>query len=280
MITSPLTVKPFTTALGAEIAGVDLSRPLDDETFAFIRTAYAERGMIYFRGQQLDDEQFQAFGHRFGSLTQSKLYPHRVRGLDDLQVILKEEGAATNNGGEWHTDQSFRRLPIMGTGLVARKVPASGGDTMWISMAAAFDALSDGLKQTLRGLRAFHTNDTEKQKLRRAELNRGKSPDEMIVADEAIHPVVGVHPETGREVLYVNPHYTRRIDGWTEAESRPLLQMLFAHAQKPEFACRLRWEVGTVAVWDNRQTWHYAVNDYPGGERVMHRFMVEGPFLR
>jgi taurine dioxygenase len=279
VITHPPTVKPFTTAIGAEISGVDLSRPLDEETYALIRRTYCERGVIFFRDQSLDAEQFQAFGRRFGALTQSKLYPHRVAGHDDLQEILKEAGADTNNGGQWHADQSFRQHPIMGTALVARKVPRSGGDTAFINMSAAFDALSPGLKQTLRTLRAVHTNDSEKQTKRRAELNAGRKPEDMIHAEEATHPVVGRHPETGRDVLYVNHHYTKRIEGWTEAESRPLLAMLFAHAEKPEFGCRFHWEVGSVAFWDNRTVLHYAVNDYPGGERVMHRFMAEGPFL-
>jgi taurine dioxygenase len=280
VITSPLTVKPFETAIGAEISGVDLGRPLDDETYALVRQAYNERGVIFFRGQSLDAEQFQAFGRRFGALTQSRLYPHKVAGYDDLQEILKEEGADTNNGGQWHTDQSFRQHPIMGTALVARKVPASGGDTAFINMSAAYDALSDGLKETLRGMRAVHTNDSEKQSRRRAELNRDLPPGKQIQPEQTVHPVVAQHPETGRSVLYVNHHYTKRFDGWTEAESRPLLNYLFAHAEKPEFGCRWRWEVGSVAFWDNRTVLHYAVNDYPGGERIMHRFMVEGPFLR
>jgi taurine dioxygenase len=164
--------------------------------------------------------------------------------------------------------------------LIARKVPASGGDTAFINMSSAFDALSEGLKQTLRGMRAFHTNDTPKQSLRRAELNAGKPESEHIKPDEAIHPVVLRHPETNREVLYVNEHYTTHFDGWTKAESAPLLRFLFEHAQKPEFGCRFHYEVGSMAIWDNRTVLHYAVNDYPGGERVLHRFMCEGPFLR
>jgi taurine dioxygenase len=280
VLASSLSIKPVTTAVGAEISGVDLSRPLDDDTYALIRRTYNERGLVFFRDQHLSDAQFEAFGKRFGSLTQSKLYPHRVAGFDDLQVILKEEGAETNNGGTWHADQSFRSEPIMGTGLVARKVPRSGGDTAFANMSAAYDALSDGLKETLSRLRAYHTNDTEKQAARRAELNAGKPPDQHVRPEEAIHPVVGRHPETGRPVLYVNPHYTRRIDGWTNAESEPLLRYLFAHAERPEFGCRVHYDVGTVVFWDNRTVLHYAVNDYPGGERVLHRFMVQGPFLR
>ncbi len=278
MITTPLTIVPLTTAIGSEIAGVDLSRPLDDATVALIRRTYNERGVVFFRDQELSPEAFLAFGARFGRPTQSKLYPHRVAGLEALQTIFKAEGAERNNGGSWHTDQSFRPWPIMGTGLVCRKIPAAGGDTMFVNTAAAFEALTEGLKHTLRRLRAVHSNaHLEVQSKRRAELAaQGKA----VAPEEAVHPVVGRHPESGREVLYVNPFYTVRFEGWTEEESRPLLETLFAHTLKPEFQCRFRWQTGSVAFWDNRQTWHYAVNDYPGGERVMHRFMVEGPFLR
>jgi taurine dioxygenase len=271
-LNQPITVRPLTTAIGAEIFGVDLSR-LDDETFDFIRRTYNERGVIFFRDQELDAEQFLALGRRFGPLTQSKI-ARLLEGTPDLDLIRKEEDATRNYGNQWHTDQAYREVPVMGTMLLARQVPAAGGDTMFISMAAAFDALSDGLKQTLRGLRAIHsTVNSQRQAERRVELGLGPP-------DEAIHPVVGRHPVTDREVLYVNPHYALRFEGWTVDESRPLLQYLYAHAQRPEFQCRFRWEVGSLAFWDNRQCLHYAVNDYPGGERMHHRLMVEGPFLR
>jgi taurine dioxygenase len=278
VLLSPLTITPVTASIGSEILGVDLSRPLDEPTYDLIRRTYNERGVVFFRDQDLDPQAFLAFGARFGKPTQSKLYPHKIAGIEDLQIILKEEGSNKNNGGHWHTDQSFRPVPIMGTGLIARKVPVSGGDTMWVNTAAAYAALSDGLKATLRGLRAVHSNaHLETQAKRRAELvAAGKA----VAPEEAVHPVVLRHPESGRDVLYVNPFYTLRFEGWSEAESRPLLQTLYAHVLKPEFQCRFRWRVGSVAFWDNRQTWHYAVNDYPGGERVMHRFMVEGPFLQ
>jgi taurine dioxygenase len=281
VIASPVIVRPVTTAIGAEILGVDLRRPLDDETYALVRRAYNERGVVFFRDQQLDAEACLAFGRRFGPLTTSNIAAHLVDGYDDLQLMRKAEGATVVNGGEWHTDQSFRPLPVMGTFLIARQVPSYGGDTLFANMAAAFDALSEGLKHTLRGLRAVHTNAHREQQIaRRAELNAGKAPDETVLPDEAVHPVVGHHPESGREVLYLNHTYTVRFEGWTQAESEPLLRMLFAHATKPEFTCRFRWEEGSIAFWDNRQCLHYAVNDYPGGHRAHHRLMVEGPFLQ
>jgi taurine dioxygenase len=270
-----------TGTFGAEITGADLRRGFDDESYARMRRAYNESGVIFLRDQHLDPAQFVAFGARFGPLTKSKLYPWKVAGHDELQEIRKEEGADKNFGGNWHADQSFRAHPIMGTGLIARKVPAAGGDTAFINMAAAFDGLSDGLKQTVRGLRAVHTDaHLPTQIKRRAELNRDRAPGDEVQPDEAIHPVVGRHPETHRSVLYINPFYTVRFEGWTQAESAPLLRTLFEHALRPEYFLRWRWEVGSIALWDNRQVLHYAVNDYPGGERVLHRLMVEGPFLQ
>jgi taurine dioxygenase len=260
--------------LGAEIAGVDLSRPLDDATYALIRQTYNERGAVFFRDQDMDAEQFAAFARRFGKLTASKIATF-IEGSDEVSSIWKDEDAEANLGNHWHTDQATREFPVMGTLLLARKVPRSGGDTMFISMAAAYEALSDGLKETLRGLRAVHSNITSaSHAMHRAKLGVAGA------GEEAVHPVVGVHPETGRLVLYVNPKYTVRIDGWTAAESAGLLGYLYEHAQRPEFQGRFRWTAGTLGFWDNRQLWHYAVNDYPGGERVMYRLMVDGPFLQ
>jgi taurine dioxygenase len=274
-----MTVTPVTTAVGAEIRGVDLSGPLDDETLALIRQTYNERGVVFFRDQRLDSEQFLALGRSFGPLTMTPM-ANFVEGYADLQEVRKNEGDAAVNGDDWHSDQSHRQHPIMGTMYLARKVPDVGGDTSFVSMSAAFEALSEGLKQTLRGLRALHTNAYREQQIkRRAEMNSGKAPGEMIAPDEAIHPVVGRHPETGREVLFVNPTYTVCFDGWTKAESEPLLRLLFAHVTKPEFSCRFRWGVGSLAFWDNRQCLHRATNDYPGGTRAHNRLMVEGPFL-
>jgi taurine dioxygenase len=273
MLTSPLTIKPLTTAIGAEILDIDLSRPPDDDTYALIRRTFNERGVVFFRDQHLDAERFAAFGRRFGPLTVSKV-AKPLEGSNDLGLIYKEAGAERNYGNQWHTDQAPRAIPVMGTMLICRKAPSVGGDTMFASMAAAFDALSDGMKQTLRQLRGLHSN-----------VNAGRHPETRAKlglggGEESYHPVVGRHPETGREVLYVSLHYTVRFEGWTHAESEPLLRYLVEHATKPEFQCRFRWAEGSIAFWDNRQCMHYAVDDYPGGERVHHRLLVEGPFLQ
>jgi taurine dioxygenase len=280
LITSPVVIKPLTTAVGAEILGVDLSRPLDDETCALVRATLNAHGVVFFRDQDLDPDACLAFGRRFGELTKSTIAKQLVDSHPDLQLMRKPEGATVVEGGEWHTDQSFRPKPILGTVLVAKQIPSVGGDTLFASMAAAFDALDDAVKDTLRGMRAVHTNEHRAQQIaRRNELNAGKPPSEWVMPEEAVHPVVGRHPENGREVLYVNPTYTVRFEGWTIAQSEPLLRVLFDHAKRPEFQCRFHWADGSIAFWDNRQCWHYAVNDYPGGVRAHHRMMVEGPFL-
>src|SRR6185437_1892525 len=168
--------------------------------------------------------------------------------------------------------------------LLAREVPAWGGDTLFASMYAAYDALSDGLKETLQGMRAVHAkgraydaaNSSGDRALSGASRTRLH---EEAGALEAVHEVVPVHPESGRRVLYVSPQYTVRFEGWTASESEPLLRFLFTHATQPEFICRFLWREGSIAFWDNRSTLHYAVNDYHGSRRLMHRVTVAGPTI-
>jgi taurine dioxygenase len=276
MLATKLNVIPATTALGAEIAGLDISRPLDDETFAQIWKTFNERGVLFFRNQRLDGHQFLAFARRFGTLTGSTLAEEQMGG-SPLGEIRKNEEDSTNIGGRWHTDGSFRSDPDMGAMLVARTVPSAGGDTMWAGLGAAFDALSDGLKATLRGLRGVFRKDESD---RDAHGRMGWPDADKDAGWQAVHPIVGRHPETDREILYCDPKYTVRFDGWSRDESLPLLRFLAGHITQPEFTCRFRWEVGSVAVWDNRQCLHLAVNDYHGQQRVMHRVVIEGPFLQ
>jgi taurine dioxygenase len=166
----------------------------------------------------------------------------------------------------------------MGSILYAREVPAVGGDTLFANMYLAYETLSEGLKQTLEGLRAWHSSrhvfghGGRAQELQRDE--RVRNPD--LATQDAVHPVVVRHPATGRKVLYVNSSFTVRFDGWTEEESRPLLHFLYRHAARPEFTCRFQWRAGSIAFWDNRSTWHYAANDYAGERRLMHRITLQG----
>lgn len=249
--------------IGAEVGGVDLRNALDDGTFQAVRDAFNEHGVVFFRDQHLSVEEFEAFAGRFGEIQAS-------------QELRKEPDQTRNIGESWHVDLTFLEAPPMATALLALECPARGGDTMFTSMAMAYDALSDGLKATLDGLDAVHAN------VRKLALSyEHTSPPEPSISEYdaavgTLHPVVVRHPETGRKVLYVNPEYTTRFEDWTRRESLGLLQYLFGLGERPELTCRFHWEVGSLALWDNRQVWHLAVNDYQGMRRVMRRVVVRG----
>jgi taurine dioxygenase len=270
MLTSTLRIRDYVPAVGSVVEGIDLRVPLDEVTAAQIRQALYARGVLFFPGQRITGPQFIAFGRHFGPLVGSAIGA-------ELGEIRAPEDDGENVGGRWHTDQSFKEHPDIGTLLVARTVPEHGGDTMWAGLGAAFDALPQEKKQSLRGLRAVYSKfDWNKRAAQRlGEVNR-----ENLNGLEVVHPLVGRLPETGREILYADPKYTVRIDGRTREESEPLLRELFAHVTKPEFTLRFRWDVGSVAVWDNRQCLHWAIYDYKGQQRVMHRLAFQGPFLQ
>ena len=258
---------------GAEIGGVDLSGPLSGATIAEIRRVLADRGVVVFRDQTLTPEQHIAAARRFGEVSVNRFFAH-AEGYPEIAMVAKEPDQTANIGGGWHTDHSYDQLPALGSMLYAREVPPHGGDTLFASMYAAYDALSDGLKQTLRGLRAVHSSRHVFGVERPAMKGRIGNPE--LATQDAIHPVVITHPDSGRLALYVNPGFTVRFDGWTAEESRPLLDFLYQHAARPEFTCRLRWRNGSLAFWDNRSTWHYALNDYHGQRRLMHRITIAG----
>lgn len=261
-----LTVTPVTGYLGAELSGVDLSQPLDDATVAEIKGALNTHGVIFFRDQDLTPEQYLAFGSNFGQISVSKALP-TVDGYPLINELIRQPEAQPNiTGDAWHADQTYRDDPTYGTMLYGLQVPPYGADTAYINMQTAYDFLSEGLKQTLEGLNGVHVH---------ARNQKNRTAEEIAARPEvAVHPVVTTHPETGRKALYVSPAYTARFQGWTEEESAPLLNFLFQHALRPEFGCRFRWAKGSIAFWDNRQTWHYAVNDSSGHLRVMHRLVI------
>lgn len=273
---SGITVQKVAGALGAEIGGVDLSVALDDATIAAIRKALVEHQVIFFRDQALTPEQQLAFGRRFGPLN---IHPY-VAGMADypeVMEIIKEPTDRINFGGGWHSDMSFLETPAIGSILYAVELPDWGGDTLFASQAAAFDALSPGLQATLEGLNAIHSAEREYAPTGPSAQKRElmKISDAEGMAGRFSHPMVKVHPETGRKALYVNPAFTMNIEGWSRRESKPLLDYLFEHSRKEAFTCRLRWRPGTVAFWDNRSVWHYALNDYPGQRRHMRRVTVD-----
>lgn len=273
-------VNPIAGALGAEIRGVDLGEPLDDDTFAEIHQAFLDHLVIFFRDQQLSPERQKAFGLRFGSLN---VHPY-VKPLDghpEVMKIVKEKEDRANFGGGWHSDMSFLDEPCLGTILYALDAPAYGGDTLFANMYLAYDRLSSGMKTMLEGLTAIHSAASQYGPHGESAQNNAKRKGmEVAVTDEARaeseHPVVRTHPETGRKCLYVNEPFTVKFKGMTRRESKPLLEFLYKHATQEEFTCRFRWSRGAVAFWDNRCTQHYALNDYHGQRREMNRVTVNG----
>ena len=273
-------VRPVGGALGAEIHGVDLSTDLPDQQFSEIREVFRDNGVIFFRDQKLTPEQHIAFAERWAPITINRFFTN-VEGHPKIALVLKEPDQKKNIGGGWHTDHTYDIEPAMGSILYAHEVPQSGGDTMFASMYAAYETLSDGLKQTLNGLRARHSSrhifGSARAERKDDTVGRIKNPE--LAKQDAVHPVVITHPLSGRKSLYVNPTFTLGFEGWTDAESKPLLDYLYAHASQPSFTCQFHWQPGSIAFWDNRATWHLAVNDYQGQRRLMHRITVEGTAL-
>jgi len=270
-----LTLRPMTGGCGAEVLGVDLAN-LSNSDWQGVRDAFADFGVIFFRDQTLTPEQHIAFANRWGTIDINKFFRADAT-HPEIAEVRKEPDQQLNIGGGWHTDHSYDQVPAMGSILVARELPEFGGDTLYANLYAAYDALSDGLKETLNGLRAVHSSRHvfgNQGAYKGTELDKTFANEHLV--DDAVHPAVITHPLSGRKALYVNPGFTLHFEGWTAEESRPLLEYLYRHAVRPEFTCRFRWAEGSVALWDNRCTWHYALNDYHGQRRLMHRITVEG----
>jgi taurine dioxygenase len=270
-VTAPFVVRRMAGAIGAEIGGVKLRPDLPDGIIAELRRLWLEHLVLFFRNQELTPQELAAVARRFGEVVH---YPF-LKGLDEAPEVIevaKLEHETVNFGGLWHSDTAYLAEPPMASMLIAREVPPYGGDTLFASLYAAYDALSDGMKQMLAPLRAV--NSSSKAEKSRTREDRG--PNEAPRVLEAEHPVVRTHPETGRKALYVNGGHTLRFVGMTEAESAPLLEYLFAHQVRPEFTCRFRWEPGSTAFWDNRCALHNPINDYQGLRRIMHRVTLAG----
>jgi taurine dioxygenase len=269
-------VRPLTGALGAEIFGADLSR-LDDEMFAEIHRAFLDHLVIAIRDQVLTPAQQKDFATRFGSLSTHRF----LKGLDGHPEILEIRREPTDRkvfAEGWHSDVTYQERPVLGSMLYAKEVPAIGGDTLFANQYLAYDAMTPGMKALLDGLIGVHGGrNVYGDEPTSAITNAKLVADRKTAAEtETEHPVVRTHPETGRKALFVNPHYTLRFKGWTEAESRPLLDFLFEFSVRPEFTCRLRWHEGSLGMWDNRCTQHTPIDDYFGKRRVMHRVTIEG----
>ena len=269
--TSPcrgIEVQPLSGAIGAEITGPDLSRPLDPDLLAEIRGAFLDHLVICFRDQQLTPAEELAFARQMG---EPMPYPQLegLRGFPLITEVVKRENERVNFGGVWHSDTAYLESPPKASQLYAVEVPPHGGDTIFANQYIAWETLSEGLKKTLGGLAAVNTSS--KPEISRTRDDRLREKGEALKVLNAVHPVVRTHPETGRKALYVNRAHTVRFAGWTEPESRPLLDYLFEHQVRPEFTCRIRWEKGTLTLWDNRCAQHLPLNDYQGYRRLMHR---------
>jgi taurine dioxygenase len=276
-----LTVQRFAGAAGADVTGVDLSEDVSDDVLAEIRAALLDNLVICIRGQHITPAQQLAFARRWGEI---HLHPF-MQGMEDypeILAIIKKPADKKNFGGAWHTDQMFSPSPAMATMLYALQVPSAGGDTLFTNQYLAYEALSDGMKALAGQLRTVCVGDNFRQADGRSRKDRySDSMADMKVKDPgnvqttSIHPLVRTHPETGRKALYIGGH-TQRFDGMTDEESVPLIDYFMRHSTRPEFTCRVRWSNGTLTIWDNRCTQHFAVNDYPAETRIMHRITICG----
>jgi len=271
--------RPLSAALGVEISGVDLGQ-VSETALREIDDAYRRYSVIFFRDQDLTPEQHIAFAERWGTININRFF-QPLDGYPMIAQVLKEADQADNIGGDWHTDHSYDQIPAMGSILYAREVPETGGDTLFSSMYRAYESLSEGMKSTLESLQAWHSSrHVFGASIAESEYTKdGRIANADKATQDALHPVVITHPLSGRKALYVNSDFTVRFDGWTAEESAPLLAFLYAHGARHEFTCRFQWRPGSVAFWDNRATWHYAMNDYHGSRRLMHRITLEGVAL-
>jgi taurine dioxygenase len=276
---SNLDIRPLAGALGVEILNIDLSGELSDETVAAIRAAWLEYLVVFFRDQALTPEQFLRLARRFGEPVE---YPF-VKGLPGfphITPVIKLEHEKVNFGGLWHSDTSYLERPPMATMLIAKQTPPRGGDTLFANMYLAYETLSEGLRRMLDGLTAVNSSAKADVTKTREDRVRDSAKADARQEYSAEHPVVRTHPETGRKALYVNGGHTVRFKDMNAEESAPLLNYLFAHMVRPEFTCRFRWKVGSIALWDNRCTQHNPVNDYHGFRREMHRVTLAGDVPR
>lgn len=267
-------------ALGAELSGLDVTRELTPGELDELRAAVVEHKVVFLRDQPYAIEHLERLTEQFGGRGTTP-FLRAIEGHPGVVKVVKEaHETGLNFGGAWHSDWSFQPEPPSFTLLWSVDVPPFGGDTMWSNQELAFRTLSDGLQDTLRSLRVVHSAGWAYAAdgiLARTASGRSMqidTTDDALV--EQVHPAVPVHPVSGHEVLFVNPTYTVRFDGWSAADSAPLLQHLYTHSTRDAFTCRFRWTANTLAIWDNRSTQHNALNDYRGHRRELHRTTVAG----
>jgi taurine dioxygenase len=270
-----ISIRRVGAACGAEISGVDLSQPIDDARFADIESALVAHEVIVFRDQNISTEDQKSFGRRFGELT---VHPFAPSAEDAPELIVFDNDADNPPWGTdvWHSDETFRAEPPLGTMLRALIVPEYGGDTLFASMSASYDGLSDRMQQFISGLEAVHDFkpfrnlfDSDPESIAKLRTFEDRYP-------PAVHPVVRTHPVSGRRVIFVNPQFTLAIKGMDEAESRAVLELLFHQAEIPEYQYRHHWAPDTLVLWDNRSVQHYAIHDYYPNRRKLERITIRG----
>ncbi|MFZ4718844.1 MAG: TauD/TfdA dioxygenase family protein [Ilumatobacteraceae bacterium] len=267
-------------ALGAEVRGIDLTTTLTDDQVAALRAAVLEHKVVFLRDQPYATEHLERLTEQLGGHGRTPFLESMPGHPGVVKVVKEADERGFNFGGAWHSDWSFQPEPPAFTLLWSVEVPPVGGDTMWSNQELAFQTLSPGLQDTLRGLRVVHSAgwayaaDGILARTAAGRSMRINTSDEALA--EHVHPAVPVHPETGREALFVNSTYTVRFDGWSVPESAALLQHLYTHCTRDAFTCRFRWTPGTLAIWDNRTTQHNALDDYRGHRRELHRTTVAG----
>ncbi len=274
-------IHPLSDALGAEVIGLDLSEPLDDESFARVHRAHLEHHVLVFRDQTLSPQAQIGFSKRFGPLDQHPADDATLDGFPEiLMVSTKRENGKyiglPDAGPMWHSDLAYKKKTALGTMLYAVEVPTEGGDTGFANMHAAYDTLPPALKAAVEGKRgvflAGRNNAKRSFKRRLNQEQKSKTP-------PVTHPIIRTHPETGRKSVFANPQHTIAIDGMDEAASDRILSDLFAHCARPEFVYRHKWRVGDLTFWDNRSVLHIADQsrlDDPGYIRHLHRTTIEG----
>ncbi len=268
-------VSHISPSIGTIIQGLDISKPLKKHLLAELRTIWLDRKIIIIRGQALSSAEYLAFAHQLGS---PDIYPFLkgLEGFPEITAVLKKETETANFGGVWHSDTTYQPCPPMATILYALELPPVGGDTLFANQVQAYESLSDGLKNTLASLKIICRPDKAAAMATRADriAERGREINKENLV--GIHPVVRTHPETGKKALYVNQAHSCHFQGWSIEESNGLLNYLYAHQIREEFQCRHVWRKGDVAIWDNRCTLHYPVNDYHGHRRLLHRITLKG----
>ena len=261
--------------LGAEVTGVDLSRPLDPEMVRAIGAAHAAHEVLVFPDQKISSADLMRLGRYFGELT---VHPFSTNAEDDAALIVydNKEGNPPAPTDIWHTDETFRECPPMGTMLCSKIIPEVGGDTVFASMTAAYEGLSDRMQHYISGLEAVHDFKPFKQLFSQSEEGRKKLRRYEELYPPVTHPVVRVHPITGRKAIFVNRQFTLYIKGMEEGESNSLLDTLFRVTSILEYQYRHRWQPDTVVFWDNRSAQHAAVHDYYPQRRLMERVTITG----